>query len=299
MSRLPAALAYLSRQKDVPIEVIIIQSKGEARVEAHGLPASRVIVEPLPICSPSFLRNSGVRASQGRWLLFLDADILLADPHTCARFLSFLEHSPERTLSNPIRKRIVEEGQERLIEAVVAGRFVEDEISPLGDFIFKSIHAQELADDLVFRKRTGRIEYARLQDLRNAAGVQLMEESAFRANLWGGCIAVSRSMFDLVGGYSELFHGWGHEDADLKQKLAHVTKLISIHENPALSDIFVYHLDHPMTYCTENSLSANLHLRTSRRIQDPSDLVRIDIASATSLYGQDLRRGIRNDLSSK
>ncbi len=90
-------LLALAEQQDPPgFEVVVVEDEPDA---TYALPAV-----PFPLKhltgggrGPAHARNVGVKAAEGRWILFLDDDVVPADPAFLTRMHGILRTLPDRT----------------------------------------------------------------------------------------------------------------------------------------------------------------------------------------------------------
>lgn len=76
-----------------------------------------------------------------------------------------------------------------------------------------------------------------------------------------GFVLFNRKHFDMVGGYNEVFRGWGYEDLHMYDKLSQVCQKYVISNLTK----FVYHIPHDDTLRNENHIDKQISLVDNER----------------------------------
>lgn len=230
-----AVLEGLLRQTDRQFEVIVADdgSTADQRQQvaaSHVAKALRVIHvwHPDVGFTASRIRNRGVAASSGPYIVFLDGD--------CIPEVDFIERhkalaqggcivNGSRVLLSPELTKAVIDGHE-----VIAGRSA--------------------------------LYWARARLAGHASklsGLVRLPDGAYRIRrnfTWKGIrscnMGVWRSDFEAVDGFDESFVGWGHEDADFVLRLHHY----AVRRKNGFCATEVYHLWHPEAARSQESQNA-------------------------------------------
>ncbi|MBN1558835.1 glycosyltransferase [candidate division KSB1 bacterium] len=141
----------------------------------------------------SKIRNNGVRASTGDWLIFLDQDII----YTNGFIRTFVDHFQPRRFLVSWEIRLDEEQTKNLTPDMLrAGNY----------------------HGLVTRRQLNDIGRQYRKDLFYVLCKKLHVRH-IGPKLRGGLFAVSRADFFTVNGFDENYQGWGNEDDDLGRRL--------------------------------------------------------------------------------
>ena len=250
-----AVLAGLSRQSDQNFEVIVADDGSNSdQVQAIlESPQTRLLAQRqgfIHVWHPDVgftagtVRNRGVAAARGDYLVFLDGD--------CVPEIDFVVQ----------HRRLAQVGF-----FVNGSRIL---LSPR--WTQKCIDGPE-----TITGRSGAYWMQRWldNDANRLIGVLRLPDGNYRIQRdfkWKGIrscnLAVWRSDFELVDGFDESFVGWGHEDADLVLRLHHA----GILRKNGFCATEVFHLWHPEASRHKESANAKRVLERSRGNQIRSDL---------------------------
>jgi glycosyltransferase involved in cell wall biosynthesis len=249
---------------------------------------ARVPPAPGELYNVSYLRNEGVAHSRGAYLCFIDGDILLPHPHYLAQMAALHAGRDDYALAMPRRHRILR-GDYDLAALVAYIRQTADwldALEPAEDFAYRCRWDTQPAPALIFRD-----EPQRRRVFADASQLAAQGEGGvlWQANVFGGGLWVSRAVFDLVGGYSEQFSGWGSQDLDLAERISRVCEVDMLYTSPAHDTLTVYHFEHPQDTRLQQA-ARNRALRQQRATQPLRALLAADMRAGFSSYVRDLAR---------
>ena len=247
---LVAVLSALTRQSDRRFEVIVAD---DGSIQAHrdyllqSAPARALklvhIWHPDIGFTASKVRNRGVAAAQGNYIVFLDGD--------CVPENDFIAR--HRTLAAP---GFFVNGSRVLLSAGLTQR-VSDGLENVDGHGFGYWMRKRLAGDA--NKLTGLV---RLPDFSGRNQARFTWKGIRSCNL-----AVWRPDFEKVDGFDESFVGWGHEDADFVLRLHN----LGIVRKSGFCATEVYHLWHPEASRQRESANAQtVRQRATTQIVKPT-----------------------------
>lgn len=183
---LAGCLQLLTRQTRPPDQVIVADD-GSAR----GRAVAATYADTLPLdylwrpndCRVALSRNLGAEAASGRWLIFIDSDMLL-NPHGIASYLNYLEEFPDQAL-----------------------------------YGYFGYQGDTFADSVLLPGRQvkwidHRFEEYQPEGLRPALNmIRYPHEWA-----WSGNFALARARYWQIGGFDPRYRGWGGEDLDFASR---------------------------------------------------------------------------------
>lgn len=247
---LKPVLRALSQQDDKDFEIIIADdgSAPEHRLEIArnaalcGVPVVHVW-HPDVGFTAGRVRNRGVAAARGSYIVFLDGD--------CVPETDFVRQ----------HRRLQEPG------CFVNGSRVMLSQSFTEEVVSKGIAVQGRSPLYWFRKRWAG-EASKITQLLRLPDGNIRKIREFK---WSGIrscnMGVWRSNFEGVNGFDESFVGWGHEDADFVLRL-HNSGVVRKNGFCATE---VYHLWHPESSRAQESLNAErVRLRQQTKETQPT-----------------------------
>lgn len=189
------------------------------------------------------VRNNGVRASKGAYLIFLDCDFLLL-PDTLQIHLSSARQG--KFLSGSFK--ILSESQ---TQHIFDKKTDHEELVRL----YNSLNEDNLKrDHLKFITRTWRIR---------------LGLASPRKQVLGGHFSIYRNDFEKVNGFDEKFVGWGGEDIDLGIRLV----TIGVYGKSVIRSARVLHMWHPREKNSEDwRKGANIDYFNRKHIKPVCDL---------------------------
>lgn len=221
---LDAVLRALSEQSDAAFDVVVADDGSGVETKRVVERWSRSFAQRLRhVWQPdegfrlALARNRGALAARGRYLVFLDGDVV---PRY--RFVQAMRASAQRgwfvagrrlELSRPLTERVLTEDA--------------------------PIHRHSLLDWLRFRKDVSSLSVLTSRDRRTVGSTAPEFEPHGRA--YGFLLGVAREDFERANGYDSRFVGWGEEDVDLAMRLRRLG-LRCGHAGPQAT---VLHLWHP------------------------------------------------------
>jgi len=243
-----AVLDGLSRQSDRGFEVVVAddgsrEEHRQAVLTSHVAQALRLVHvwHPDVGFTASRVRNRGVAAASGRYIVFLDGDCVpevdFIERHRRLAEAGFFVNGSRVLLSPELTRQVVGEGEQ------ICGR-------SWGYWLMRRLqgHASKLTGLLRLPDWSARVE---------------------RTFSWKGIrscnMGVWRSDFERVDGFDESFVGWGHEDADFVLRLHHA----GVARKNGFCATEVYHLWHKEAARDHESQNA----RTVRE-REKTDVVR-------------------------
>lgn len=227
---LNVVLEAISLQTCQPLEVLIVHCGSDEQTAAIIEKWRRQLslrIEyfrwPVEEFQKAGALNHAVRESRGDYLIFLDGDCL---PHR--QFVAdHLRHAEPGMFVQGRR-------------AGIKGRYV------------RRVSAQNFSPFRLFLSR--RLYGVRRGLRRPWPAVRITGGSRLR----GGNFAVWRDDFFRINGYDESFVGWGHEDAELAERLSNA----GITGKTVTGQLIVYHLDHARIVRYQTAVNERILERT-------------------------------------
>lgn len=203
---LALCLASLQRQTR-PIDEIVIADDGSDESHETAIRqlaekctlATRVVRQPHNGFRAAALRNLGVRAATGDYLIFVDGDLIV--------FSDFVEQHLRYATKN------------RWLTGN-ADRLTPDETKRVNESVIRTGEFEGWPQtwDADRRDRMARTE-KRFRQRNLLAKIFRTESRRRRVFLASMNCSMPRRMFEAINGYDELFIGWGYEDQDLGLRL--------------------------------------------------------------------------------
>lgn len=280
----------LCRQKGVSIEIIIVHPTNEPPVPFADNRVQFIGVHP-KFASPiniSYLRNEGVHHSNGSLVFIYDADILLGRDTYILELLEAFDGCQKVAICDPPRYSVLNIDQEKLVNELQQGVSVEDVVIPVEEFVMCYKYAHTSPPKLLFRRQGHRTYFAYAHELESSEA-NIDKHAFWQGNGWNGGLIVPRKYYDLVAGYCEKFVGWGHEDSDMRQKLARIMPVFRLIHDPIYTKYHVYHLEHERPSTIFSSAEQNNLIRQRRRTLPLLTLIHED-TDGESIYQSSLRK---------
>lgn len=277
VDRFYGCLESLSRQTCNSFEIIVVLGDGISFDDTlFKDPRIQIVYENGN--SPSILRNKGFLHSNYCFVTFIDADIIIPNYEWATLIIKMLHSSKTRVLTALPRRRIINRKINLVLNEYLTGEHIENLIEPIHDWLY--IKKGMVVPELVFNNESGYLRYAEIDEVRQAnSWPEEYRGTVFRGSIWGGFLALESNLFSFVGGYCELFEGWGDEDAELLTRLDHLISVDRLYTYEALA---VYHMDHELPHRKLAHLTANRALRITRGVCTLENLIRNDYCSTKS-----------------
>ncbi len=216
---------------------------------------------------PGFVRNLAVSSSSGEFVYNNDGDILFQNPTFFRDLLEKMNKNPNLVLYQPPMRRLPVECLAEFKEMVEQDGLLSamDSLDKSQDFavttpnnkvVMRVFRKFEYGEERIFLY-TAPDHKRYISDPNNRGKEPLFSTLHFHA----GGILMRRSQFDLVGGYSLGFGGWGCHDEDIQWKLSEVFDLKRI---PGEARFEIIHLDHERDYFDKDRWAKNREERTKR-----------------------------------
>jgi GT2 family glycosyltransferase len=294
--RVLIAVNSIKQQRGVNIETIIVEESehphlldvnlGE-NVRYYHRQVENLIERKFFI--PGKIRNMAAGLSHGEFLYNNDGDIVFVNPYYLIELLDIMRQNPSIALYRPPMRRLPKEcfeefaslvardGQQKAIETL---DFSQPYIATVGKTKIKM---------RVFKKfESGREKIFLFTDrdherYKSRPGGKGNEPLYSTLDVHAGGILMRRSQFNTVGGYCELYVGWGCHDSDLQWKLREIFMLNKIPNDPRFE---VLHLDHSRDYFGRDRWLKNRKIQKERRERGVMAGINEDKPKLNQLYSK-------------
>ncbi len=271
--RVNLVLDSMGLQKEVDLEVVVVeQSRSPTLKKDNFLSIIKYIHIPISnkdgeFFCPGVVRNKAVSECNNPFVYSSDGDIIFQNPYFLKESIQLLKELNGGILFRPPMKRLpLECFQEFSEDTKLNG--IELSLSHLDrskPYLATGSHKVGMK---IFKKfESGRMKtflYTET-DYENYIRDSAKGYEPFYSTLetHAGGTLMLKKQFNLVGGFSLRFAGWGCQDADLQWKLKESFGFLQF---PTEERFEVLHLDHPKGYFSKERWMQNKEIQQSRRI---------------------------------
>jgi predicted glycosyltransferase involved in capsule biosynthesis len=280
--RLQLTVKSLQAQEGVDVEIVVAEQAPEPK-------ASYILDDSINYTFIEFdgddiqyscgaVRNAAVAISNGEFIFNTDADIILPNKYFLRDSLEMLRKEPKSFLYRPNLIRFPIEEVPTLTYMVHRYGFrgiVDSLMHSNNDGLFMTMNGVDR--DIKVCKHPDpnhwvKVSTIYMEDYKKYNDLDKdYAMTAFTTDVHAGTHMVSKEHFESVGGYCELFTGWGYEDLDLYWKLS------SNINARRFENVSVVHLDHDKPYAYYDRLEEHRITHENRQSQNLQNIIKEDI----------------------
>ena len=175
-----------------------------------------------------YLKNLGVKESSGKYIYFLDSDMIILNDDYFEKLVNFMEKSDCKALVHPKMFRL-----KKNVDKLIKGNHIinyQDSNCCYCDYNSKD-------NNLEFNYKE---QYKFFNNLTHVS----LDNNLWQLNFHSGSIFIRKKDLIDLGGYSQVYYHWGMDDIDTQWKINESFGARNIFE--LFPSLYILHFEHPV-----------------------------------------------------